>query len=44
MKKESKRIQKLKSLITKNSYFLDEAISLLKNLNSVKFEFHIKKV
>ena len=37
MKKYSKRIRNLRSLITKDSYFLDEAISLLKNLNTVKF-------
>lgn len=37
MKKDSKRIQKLKNLITKNSYFLDEAIPLLKNLGTSKF-------
>ena len=37
MKKYSKRIRNLRYLITKDSYFLDEAISLLKNLNTVKF-------
>nr|YP_009545373.1 ribosomal protein L1 [Mallomonas splendens]AYO28527.1 ribosomal protein L1 [Mallomonas splendens] len=37
MKKYSKRISNLRSLITKNSYFLDEAVLLLKNLGIAKF-------
>ncbi len=37
MKKESKRIQKLKGLITKEVYSFDESISLLKEMGSTKF-------
>jgi len=37
MKKSSKRIKLLKNLITKDSYPLQESISLLKNLGTAKF-------
>jgi large subunit ribosomal protein L1 len=37
MKKDSKRIRSLKTLITKDSYSVDEGINLLKNLGTAKF-------
>ena len=37
MKKDSKRIRNLKTLITKNSYSVDEGINLIKNLGTAKF-------
>jgi large subunit ribosomal protein L1 len=37
MKKDSKRIRNLKTLITKNSYNVDEGINLIKNLGTAKF-------
>lgn len=37
MKKISKRLKNLKQLITKESYSLDEGLSLLKQLSNVKF-------
>lgn len=37
MKKESKRTKILKTLVTKNSYTVDEGITLLKNVGTAKF-------
>ena len=37
MKKDSKRIKNLKSLITENSYSFDQAVGLLKKLGTAKF-------
>ena len=37
MKNDSKRIRNLKTLITKNSYSVDEGINLIKNLGTAKF-------
>jgi large subunit ribosomal protein L1 len=42
MKQSSKRFKKLKSLITKETYSISEAISLVKNFQTTKFEESIE--